>query len=258
MFDMWRQTRPSSLRDLPLSEAYRHFFIGVPANTAELRDAAYRLRYQVFCVENHVFNPTEHPDGLERDEYDDRSLQAVLLHRPSQALVGTVRVVFHQAGARCGSLPFFKICKHPRLNDPEFLPLETTAEVGRFAVCKTFRRRHGDGIFGRSYGQEELANDRRRLIPHITLGLMTAALQMGKPRGISHVCAVMEPSLLRLLGYLGLHFEPIGPVVEYYGWRQPCYARLSDLFSTLQKTRPDVWDVVTDGGALTRYCEARV
>ena len=116
-----------------------HALTAIPADAPALLHAAHRLRYQVFCVENEVFDPADNPGGFERDAYDAHSVQALLLHRSTQAILGTVRLVLHKAGATEGSLPFHKVCRDPRLRDPAFLPLATTAEVGRFAISKEFR-----------------------------------------------------------------------------------------------------------------------
>ena len=68
--------------------------------------------------------------------------------------------------------------------------------------------------------------------------------------GILDICMVMEPSLLRLLGGLGLHFTPLGPLINYYGLRQPCYVNLVELFARCRIERPEVWAVTTDYGRL--------
>ena len=233
------------------AEVYRQVFTGVPADTPELRRAAHRLRYQVFCVENKIFDPADNPGGLERDVYDDHSVQAVLLHRSSQMVVGTVRLVLHKPGAPRGSLPFHKICDHPRLRDPNFLPLETTAEVGRFAISKAFRPRSSE-VVGDLSALDRLMRNFDRLLPHMTLALINLALQMCVAHQTRHVCAVMEPSLLRLLARLGFHFSPLGPAVEYHGLRQPCYANLTELFARVGAERRDVWEVTTERGCLFR------
>jgi N-acyl amino acid synthase of PEP-CTERM/exosortase system len=227
-----------------------HFpmFEARPADTPALEKGAHALRYQVYCVEHDYEDPAKNADELERDEYDDHAVQGVLLHRLSGLIVGTVRLVLHLPGATCGCLPIHKVCADPRIHDQDVFPLESTFELSRFAISKTFLRRIGDGNFGRL--DEGLASDPRRLTAHITLGLMTVALQMGIAHGIETVCAIMEPALLRLVARLGLHFEPLGPQVPYHGWRQPCYCDLTLLFERLAREQPDVWEVITDCGRL--------
>lgn len=233
-----------------LADLYQRMFEAIPADTPELLEEAYKLRYQVYCIEHQFEDPARCKDGLERDAYDAQSLHAVLIHRRSRLTVGTIRLILHKPGARTGSLPFHRICSDTRRLDPSLLPLEHTAEFSRFAISKAFRRREGDGRYGRVEGLEDLIGDARRMLPSITLGLMTAAMQMGRPHGITHVCAVMDPALLRLLARLGIHFEELGPPVPYHGWRQPCFAAVRDLLHRVWLERPDIWDVITDRGRL--------
>ncbi|MGH7714816.1 MAG: PEP-CTERM/exosortase system-associated acyltransferase [Vulcanimicrobiaceae bacterium] len=238
------------LRANSLVEVYRKVFISIPADTPELQDKAYRLRYQVYCVEREFEDPTQYPDGLERDAYDDHAVQALLLHRASRETVGTVRLVLHRRDVPTHALPFFAVCGDRLPPWVRLLPRETTAELSRFAISKAFRQRAEDGAYGKSHGIGELDFDPRRVIPSLTLGLMTEALRLGTRHGVEHVCAIMEPSLLRLVARFGFHFEPVGRPVEYHGLRQPCYANVDALIAGVEAERPDVWEVLTDRGRL--------
>lgn len=258
-----RLDKPSSpptnlLPSTPLAEAYEKLFVTIPADTPELQEEAYRLRYQVYCVEREFEDPTQYPDGLERDRYDKHSVQALLMHRMSRRTIGTVRLVLQSRRANGHSLPFYSVC-HDRLpKHDNFLPRETTAELSRFAISKAFRQRTDDGAYGVSYGLGELDEDPRRVIPSVTLGLMTAALQMGTLHGVEHVCAIMEPSLLRLAARFGFHFERFGPPIDYHGLRQPCYANVEELIAGVEAERPDIWEVVTDRGRIWKPTRAPV
>jgi N-acyl amino acid synthase of PEP-CTERM/exosortase system len=243
-------TASAPIKKRALAEVYRELFEAIPADTPELRRQAHRLRYQVYCVENSYEDPAANPTGMEHDEFDGHSVQGILLHRPSELVVGTVRLVLHDPGASVGALPIHKVCRDPRAYDPDILPPASTCELSRFAISKTFRRRAGDGKYGRTEDPDELAMDARRIIPHITLGLMTVALQMAIPQGVDTVCAVMEPALLRMVARFGLHFTLLGPPVAYHGWRQPCYSPVSDLLAGVEIEHPEVWDIITEGGRL--------
>src|SRR5438067_13918716 len=72
---------------------YRENFEVVRASTPSLLDQVYRLRYQVYCVENDYEHPGRQAEGRETDIYDDRSVHALLIHRRSDAVTGTVRVI---------------------------------------------------------------------------------------------------------------------------------------------------------------------
>ena len=232
-----------------LTDLYNQYFKIIPADTPGLLEAAYRLRYQVYCVENPFENPKAHRDGLERDCYDDHSVHSLLIHRPSGAVAGIVRLVLPQ---RDKALPITHACDHPILGDRRALPPASTAEISRFAVSKQFRRRATDRL-GVDYALVErpAASDGmdRRVIPHITLGLMKAILQMSSVRGITHWTAMMEPALLRLIRRLGIEFNPLGPMVQYHGLRQPCYGEANVVLAGLRLHSPEAWALITEGGA---------
>ena len=80
------------------------------------------------------------------------------------------------------------------------------------------------------------------------LGLMQAIVSMSVRRGKTHWCAVMEPTLLRMLHAMGICFTPIGPLVEYHGQRQPCTGDIARMLDGVKRERPDFWDVITSGG----------
>ncbi len=121
-----------------LIDVYNHYFDCVQADTAELLAAAFRLRFQVYCVENSFEDPQENPDGLETDRDDSRSVHSVLIHRDSGLTAGTVRMIL--PGDR--HLPIHGLCDHPDLRNAKLTPPDTTVEISRFAVSKDFRRRH--------------------------------------------------------------------------------------------------------------------
>ena len=219
----------------------------VTADTPELLREVHRIRYQVYCIENEFEDPRNNPEGFERDEFDEHSVHALLVHCASQAPVGTVRLVLHKPGAGGGSLPFHRVCRQAEAHRADFLPYETTAEFSRFAISKRCRHTAAQKAGG---GPREFGDEERSTIPHVTIGLISAALRLCFTNGVTHVCAVMEPTLLRLLSRFGIRFQPLGPRVDYHGWRQPCFATLSGLMDGIERERRDVWDLVTDCGQL--------
>src|SRR5574338_334496 len=76
-------TATSPASGLKLMDLYSSYFDVVRADTPDLVSEALRLRYQVYCVENPFEDPSEHPDGLERDRYDAQAAHCLLLHRPT-------------------------------------------------------------------------------------------------------------------------------------------------------------------------------
>src|SRR5579863_3820741 len=130
---------------LPLYDIYEDTFALVRADTDELRTAAYRLRYHVYCMERPFESPVAHPNGLETDRYDERSVHTLLIHRKSGMLVGNVRLVLPNTTDYPHSFPMQELCSHPKLRDVK--RLYRSCEVSRFCVSKDFRKREEDGFY---------------------------------------------------------------------------------------------------------------
>jgi len=240
----------SSAESPTARDLYRQYFetVVVGDHDNELRDAAFRLRYQVYCIENRFEDPADNPAGLEQDAYDKRAVHCLLLHKPSQSWAGAVRLILPIKGSPEGSFALQQVCTDPIIADPERFPVLEMAEVSRFCISKDFRKRQGDWLFPMSNEPED-RQDERRIIPNMTLGLIEGLVRMSLDRDIRYWCAVMEPALLRLLARLGIHFENVGPLVSYHGRRQPCIIKLDTMLAQVRAERPDVWDILTDGGA---------
>ena len=217
-------------------------FEGLTADTPELKAECFRIRYQVYCIEQGFEDPGSSP-GLEMDRYDEQSVHALLMHRRSGLAVGTIRLVLQQEGER-DCLPIHHVCQDPRVRDPAFLPPETTAEVSRLAVAKLVRGQVAISSF-ESAETGPISSSRI-----LALGLVRMAVELAVARGVQYFCAVMEPSLRRMLSRCGIHFEALGPLVRYHGWRQPCYIPVSTMIDRVHAERPDVWAVITDRGRL--------
>jgi len=223
-----------------LATSYNDHFDVVRVTTPAQLDEAYRLRYQVYCVENPFENPTAHVNGREIDVDDDRSVHALLIHRRTGITAGTVRVILPAESAQLRPLPIHLITQTGLLGD---LPHRETGEISRFAVSKEFRCRWGENRYadiGFSRETPAVVNE-RRLVPYITFGLIRGVLEICLEFGVNYICAVMEPPLIRLLARIGLLFEPIGDPVQYHGLRQPCVARLTDLIERSRREHAVLW-----------------
>jgi len=84
----------------------------------------------------------------------------------------------------------------------------------------------------------------------LRLALLRGALWLSAEAGHTHWLAVMQPTLLRLLRTNGLHFQPLGPMVEYHGMRQPVVADLVPMLARVAREQPAVWNYLTRGGTL--------
>lgn len=225
--------------------SFNQYFDVICAGTPDLRDLAYRLRYQVYCVEKAFEDSARCPGKRETDEDDDRSVHTLLVHRQSGAVAGTARLILPQPGSS-RVLPIERILRAAR---PRVLrlPLQHAGEVSRFAVAREFRRRRRE-IRQVDAGFADPRHDpgaaEKRLMPHITLGLIRGILAICLDYDITLLAAVMEPALLRILARLGLDFVPWGPLVQYHGLRQPCAAEITDLIRGARERSGLLWQYV--------------
>ncbi|MDA3920203.1 MAG: PEP-CTERM/exosortase system-associated acyltransferase [Salinisphaera sp.] len=241
-----------------MSDLVKHFherFEILGADTQALREQAFRLRYQVYCVERQYEARTNFLDCCERDTFDDHSMHILVRDRRSGEDKATARLV--TAGLTRDRL--FPIeHSYPELLtkygiDDNLLPRARCVEISRFAISKERRERAGDrnqrpvptgaALDTRHQTLPGGAENRR---PLVTFGLLLGLFRLGRVYDFTHCLAVMEPSLLRMLTRFGIRFIPIGPPVEYHGLRQPCYARVETLLSEIRVRQPGLWQLLAD------------
>ena len=213
-----------------LLQSARDFDVTI-ADTPERLRAAYRLRHQVYCTER-GYEPGQ-KNALEMDCFDRHAGHVLLTRRSTGQVVGTVRIVAPGLDPG-GELPMQRLCPADLF---ECLPMDRTGEISRFAISKDLR-----------------GADRGDTVP-LRLGLMRGIVEMSASMGITHWCAVMEHSLLRLLRVSGIHFHPLGPAVEHHGLRQPSWGYIEDVLARVRQERPAVWEYVTEGGSLWPMAE---
>ena len=208
--------------------AFHQDFVVRTARSASAVQDALRLRHDVYCLERGFEAAT--PAGIEQDEFDRQAHHVIACDRRSGEVMGTLRLILpDRSGPRHRALPIRGVCGASLL---QHLPFSTTAEVSRFAISKQRR--------SESAGATAL----------LRMGLVQGAVRLSRDLGMTHWCAVMERSLLRLMRSTSVRFTPIGPAVEYHGVRQPCAAEIAPLLAEMAVTHPALWGLVTEGGAL--------
>lgn len=195
------------------------------ADTPELVAECFRLRYQIYCLERN-FEPG--CDGYETDEFDRFSQHVLLSYRETGEALGTVRLILPSRHTGLSRLPIARVCEPELLS---CLPAGTTGEISRFAISKQRRQSYRFGAL-------------------VRLGLMQGVMKLSYRLGLTHWCAVMDPVLIRLLGIHSINFLPLGPLVEYHGWRQPTAADIGAVCQRVRLEQPSVWEYVTLRGAL--------
>lgn len=196
------------------------------ATTHEQLLSAQRLRHLVYCEER-GFEPGV--NGLEQDEFDAVSAHVLVRSRSTRNVLGTVRIVLPTADAGPDGFPMRRACEAYVLAP---LPTGATGEISRFALTRS------------RLGISPAASALMRLC------LMRGIVEISGRAGLTHWCAIMERSLLRLLCATAIHFQPVGPLVEYHGTRQPAVGAISTILSRIRREQPAVWSFVTADGAL--------
>ena len=218
-------------------------------------EEAFRLRYQVYCLDRGFEQAAACPDGLERDRYDSYSCHSLLNNIATKQALGTVRLVRPAAAPNwITRLPLAEYADIDSIEVLMRLPAGLTAEVSRFAISKSACK-------SLSLSRESLApaeqesepSWRQKLLPYMSLGLIRGLVRMSREHSVTHWCLAAEPSLLRRLRSFGLHFTDAGPLVEHRGLRQICYAELDSLLARAEAEQPECWGIMTDAGRLASF-----
>jgi N-acyl amino acid synthase of PEP-CTERM/exosortase system len=234
-----------------LFSSFSRFFGELTATTPHLVEQAYRVRYQVYCLEKRFEKPVPGHPGLEFDAYDEHSVHGVLFHRPSCAPVGAVRMILPAAEAGERMFPMQNVCNAPEVAELLGSGDKRIAEISRFSITREFRRWSKDRRYPQ-VGEEDMRDllfaHERTLWPYAALGLVRSLIRMSAENRLTHWCVFVEHALLRLLERYGIHFTQVGPVVDFHGQRIPSMLNIRNMLERMQRERYDCWRYVTDGG----------
>jgi N-acyl amino acid synthase of PEP-CTERM/exosortase system len=234
--------------ELGILNSFKQYFEIVRANTDELLEEVFKLRYQVYCLETGFENPLEHPDGLEKDADDEYSVHYLIKHLATQKYIATTRLILHDSGRQ---FPVEKHCEIESTEKLANLSFAQRAEISRFCISKDFKRRKGESGTLEGIDRDEIDRytaDERRTFPHLILGLFACLIDLSRSYNINYWYCAMEPALFRYLDSLGIHFNRMGPVVDYHGKRQPGGAFVEDILAGVLDKNIQIWNVFTNGG----------
>lgn len=170
------------------------------------REAIYRLRASVI-IEREWADPATLPDGIERDQYDDRAVHVA--GWDGDALVATARLVFPTPGSLLPVEEHFHVTPDP---------LAGSVNVDRLIVAR------------------DASDPGHRLLNGITARCW---LEL-RARGYSVAVGVLTPAIFRLYQQLGWRLTPLGPARWYWGEERIPY-RLDPLKASMRR----VHDVAT-------------
>lgn len=241
-------------------QSYWRAFELVHAQTDELKDRVFRLRYDVFCKEN-TFEIPGGPDctagEIEHDAFDSHAVHFLLVHSDSGEDAGTVRILLPNEGEPQRSFPLQDVCDHPLLLlDNKVVRL---AELSRLCMAKRFRRRPLDGKILPSYyeteqgdGEKGLGRYFRRRIPYAPLGLLRAAFETALEFNIPDMVTAMDTTHFRTMKRIGFSYRVLGPRVDFHGGQQPIIFNIKHVLDNMALENPECWEIVSDQGRLHR------
>jgi N-acyl amino acid synthase of PEP-CTERM/exosortase system len=241
-----------------LPELFGEYFEVLTGDSLYIREESFKLRYQVYCLEKGFEDATAFPSEQETDQYDKRSVHGIVRHKETGVTAATVRLVLPDKDDPGTAFPVEKNCQtsiHACREILRSIPRGSLAEISRFAVSKDFKRRVGEagtvagiGPNPDSYFEQDPSG--KRVIPHLTIGLFAAIVKNSARNNIKYWYAVMDVSLLRLLGRFGITFLPLGGIVDYHGLRQPCIGKIDNVLAGILRKQPEVWGLITENGAI--------
>lgn len=236
--------------DYSIVDTFNKYFEMVPADTAELRNEVYRLRYQVYCVENDFLDPSHYDNAMESDEFDEHSAHYLIRHRKLGVFMATTRLVLPEASNVDKLFPIEIHSEIDNFDAIKDVARHYLAEASRFCVSKEFRGRKNEA--SAAHDSDTLENtfteDEKKIFPHITLALFACLIKMSHEHNVKDWYAVMEPALIRFFSTLGVKFVGIGPVTEYHGKRKPCVINVDDLLNGVASRDTNRWDMLTNKG----------
>lgn len=185
---------------------HQHFQI-VLANTPQLQQEVFRLRYRVVCQEVGAEPKERHSEGMEQDIYDQQSVHCLLWHRASQRYAGCVRLIL-AAPFFDATLPLTQLGRVPSLSSRS-LP-SYVGELSRLIVALEFRQRSSQlSRNERSTGECDSARVEERAYPLIVPGLYLAAIGMALDLGLDAMYALMPLRLVTYLQKFGMQLRQV-------------------------------------------------
>ncbi len=224
----------------------------IQADSEDLKNAIYQLRYKVYAEEFGFEKLEDHPDGYETDEYDEHSIHFAALNGDN-SVIGTVRMVLNSEKG----FPIEHAVKTKFIGEKP--SPDKIAEISRLAVSKNFRKRKEDGHFGvESYIKKSEGGilpdkgpatdeQQKRKKPVIVLGLYQILYHASKRMGITHWYMITEEKLFNVLKKYGFIFYQIGEPVNYHGVRAPYLAIILDIEQKLMKEKPEFLSMLLMG-----------
>ncbi|GAB4520927.1 MAG: hypothetical protein Tsb0010_05200 [Parvularculaceae bacterium] len=227
-------------------EQFDDHFSARQAQTPQMFEQVLKLRHQVYCIEK-KYETSSPATALETDAYDHNAIHAALIHVQTGDMAGCFRLIRPAGPDSLAGTPLYDQYADELYPEATDAPAATTAEISRFAIAKDFRNRRIAALReARALGAMTEAEEvERRLLPHLTIGLMRSVYLLSRRSGLTHLTALIDAGLLRHMHRFGLKFDIIGPPIHHKGWRYPVVSEIAENCRRVALRRPDVWNLVT-------------
>ena len=223
---------------------FEHFEILLATNAVQ-QAQAYHIRYQVYCEEYGFEEASAFPNQQERDAYDHRAIQCLVVHKATQQAVGCIRLIHADPAAPQALFPVEDMYQADAVFPPvHFSHFSRTSisELSRLALLPSFR------IAGRKQQQTapmvnlvQFSAAEEALRPLLPVSLFFTGLALTSEGNWKHNFAVMEPRLVRRLQHVGIYYRQIGAVVEYHGQRAPFQLDVEASLNNISSTQADFY-----------------
>jgi len=237
------------MSEYSIASHFNQYFQIKFADTKELRQEAFKIRYGVYSQE--LGWEPENAAEMETDECDDYAYHCLLEHRRTGVFAGCVRLVIPPINQPDLQLPFEKSCLHSartEIIDSSTLPRGSFGEISRLAVLASFRRREKEKntpfIINNVNPETVYTEDERRNFPNIAMGLYLASVSLADICNHSGAFVMMEPRLNRRLTRFGLPFEQVGEKMEYHGQRAMFHLPRVGFRSQLTNELKELYDII--------------
>lgn len=232
-------------------DVFNEYFEMLPASSEELKNEVYKLRYQVYCIENVFLNAEHYLDELEFDDYDQHSIHYLIRHRKSGDFAATTRLILPCANNPEALFPLEKYCVIDNAEVMAVLDRVYLGEASRLCVSKTFKRRKneaGNVLDIHSDSDGYFSQAERRTFPHLSFALIACLIKACHENNINYFFGTLEPAWFRFLSSSGIYFTKIGPLTDYHGERWPGVIKVTDLLDGVAEKNLDIWNLLTNKG----------
>jgi len=237
------------MSDYSIAKHFNQYFQIQFANTKELRQEAFRIRYGVYSSE--LGWEPENDQEMEIDECDDYAYHCLLKHRRTGIYAGCVRLVIPPFAEPNLLLPFERNClqsARTEILDSSQLPRGSFGEISRLAVLASFRRRKKENnkpfVINEMNPETAFTEDEQRNFPNIAIGLYLASVSLAEICNHQGMFVMMEPRLNRCLSRIGLQFLQVGDTMDYHGKRAMFHLARSGFNSNLTPELKELYDLI--------------